>query len=234
MKTKNALIIDNVTKLYNNHRGIKNIAATINSGDIIAFVGPNGAGKTTLAKSIAGLLRLSEGKVLLFGDDTASKICRPQIGYMQSDLSFYYRMTVYEILDFICKVKYGGRFSAEIDLYLKRYDLYGQRNILISELSSGMRQKLSIIMALIGDPKLIILDEPANGVDTYGIIQFKEDVLKRALNGSIVIITGHVLDLLEKICTRCIFLKEGQIAVDILMADNKMDLEKMYEKIYVL
>lgn len=233
MNTCNDLIINNVTKLYDKEHGIKSISTVISSGEITAFIGPNGAGKTTLVNSIAGLTLITEGTITLSGIDTSSRICKSEIGYMQNDLSFYDKITVYEVLDFICKVKFSGKYREEIDSYLQKYNLYEQRNSFIYELSLGMKRKLSIIMALIGTPKLILLDEPTNGVDTYGIIQFKEDLITCSHRGSIIIVTSHVLDLLEKICSRCIFLKNGAIAKDILLKQNNLCLENIYEELYI-
>ena len=232
MKMTDHLMIDNITKLYGSKYGIKSVSAVINSGEITAIIGPNGVGKTTLVKCIAGLLQVSEGTILLSGISTSDRSCKPQIGYMQNELDFYNKMTVYEILDFICKVKYAGKFCEEIEPYLKKYNLYEYRNSYMNELSVGMKRKLSIIMSLLGTPKLILLDEPTNGVDTYGILQLKADLAKCSQKGSIVIITSHVLDFLEKICSRCIFLKDGMIVQDIKLADNGVDLENLYEKLY--
>lgn len=233
MNTSNKLIINNVTRLYDKEHGIKSISTVVKPGEIVAIIGPNGAGKTTLVKSIAGLLQVSEGDITLSGISTSDKICKPQIGYMQNDLEFYDRLTVHEVLDFICKVKFHGNFHEEINPYLQNYHLFEQRNSFIHELSMGMKRKLAIIMALIGCPKLILLDEPTNGVDTYGIIRLKEDIKQCSQNGSIVILTSHVLDLLEKVCSRCIFLKDGTIAKDLLLHENDVCLEDLYEKIYI-
>ncbi len=108
MNQKAVLILQNVTKLYDDHHGIQSISSVIHQGEILSIIGPNGAGKTTLVKCIAGLLQPSEGSILLSGVSTSERKCKPQIGYMQSNLDFYDKMTLYEILDFICKVKYQG------------------------------------------------------------------------------------------------------------------------------
>ena len=226
------LIIDNITKLYDNGYGIRSVSAAISPGEITAVIGPNGAGKTTLVKCLAGLLQVSEGTVLLSGVSTLDRSCKPQIGYMQSELDFYDKMTVYEMLDFICKVKYAGEFREEIDPYLKKYNLYEYRNSDMRQLSLGMKRKLSVIIALIGEPKLILLDEPTNGVETYGILQLKADLERCAQKGSIIIVTSHVLDFLEKICSRCIFLRDGMISLDIKLAESGAGLEDVYEKLY--
>ena len=232
MNTDRDLILEHVTKLYEGCRGIKDLSIKLSPGEIAAFVGPNGVGKTTLVKAVAGLLPISEGSIRLCGQSIRERSAREQIGYMQSDISFYDKMTVYEVLEFICKVKYSGNFYEEIAPYLQSYHLYEQRNFRIHQLSLGMKRKLSLIMTLIGTPKLILLDEPESGVDTYGIIQFKADLLACARKGSIVILTSHVLDLLEKVCTRCIFLKGGRIAEDLSLTGNPLDLEQVYERVY--
>lgn len=206
MKMNHKLILNHVTKMYDKDHGIKSISTEINCGEIVAFIGPNGVGKTTLVKTIAGLSQVTKGEIILFGMHTSSQICKPKIGYMQNDLGFYDKMTIYEVLDFICLVKFDGKYRAKIDIYLKKYNLYEQRNSFIGSLSLGMKRKLSIIMALIGKPALLILDEPTNGVDTHGIIQLKNDLLNCLEERKIVIITSHVLDWVEKIATRCIFL----------------------------
>lgn len=232
MNDSNQLEVKNVTKLYKNQCGIKGISTTVRGGEIVSFVGPNGAGKTTLVKSIAGLSRIAEGSILLNGNLTSEPVSKSQIGYMQEDLSFYEKMTVYEILDFMCKVKFKDQYYETIDDYLIRYELYDKRNTYIDKLSLGMRRKLAIIMALLGDTQLVILDEPTNGVDTAGILQLKHDLSKRVKQGAIVIITSHVLDWVEKICTRCIFLKEGEVVEDIEVGTR--DLENEYQRVYDL
>lgn len=231
MEESNKLEISNVTKLYDNKCGIKNVSVNINKGELIAFIGPNGAGKSTLVKIIAGLIKNLEGEVKLNGVSTTEPINKKSIGYMQDDLSFYEKMTVYEILYFICEIKYRGSYYNTIDDYLIRYDLYDKRNTYINKLSFGMQRKLSIVMSLIGNNRLIVLDEPTNGVDTAGILQLKHDLKRYVEKGSIVLITSHVLDWIEKICTRCIFLKSGEIVQDVQV--GTVILEDEYEKIYV-
>ena len=232
MNTGYELSLEHVTKLYHGKYGIRDLSVKFSEGELVAFIGPNGVGKTTLVKSVAGLLPLSGGSICLGGQSTREQSCRARIGYMQSDMGFYEKMTVYEVLDFQNKVKLGGRFFAEIDAGLRRYHLYEYRNTQIHQLSLGMKRKLSILMALMGDPRLILLDEPESGVDTFGIIQLKTDLAACAKRGAIVILTGHVLDFLEKICTRCVFLRDGRIVKDVSLIKKSVELEALYEEIY--
>ena len=232
MNTRHELSFEHVTKLYRGTYGIQDLSVKLTSGEIAAFIGPNGVGKTTLVKAAAGLLSLSGGSVSLWGQNTKERSCRAEIGYMQSDMSFYEKMTVYEVLDFLNSVKFGGRYFAEIESGLYRYHLHEQRNTRIHQLSLGMKRKLSILMALMGEPKLILLDEPESGVDTSGIIRLKADLTACAARGAFVILTGHVLDFLEKVCTRCIFLKDGRIVKDVSLKEKSVGLETLYEEIY--
>lgn len=231
MKKNNLLEMNNITKLYANKCGIRNISAMINGGEIVAFIGPNGAGKSTLVKTVVGLTKKFTGEAKLNDISTLEPINKRCIGYMQEDLSFYEKMTVYEVLDFICEIKFRGFYHDTVDDYLVRYDLYDKRNTYIDKLSFGMQRKLSLVMSLIGDNRLIVLDEPTNGVDTAGILQLKHDLQKCVATGSIVLITSHILDWIEKICTRCIFLKSGEIVQDVPV--GKVILEDEYEKIYM-
>lgn len=197
----------------------------------MALIGPNGAGKTTLMKAVGGLCRLSGGEALLNNVPTFQ--CRENLGFMQEALDFYEKMTVYEALDFLCAVKFRGGCREEIDHYLKAYQLFEQRNLRISRLSLGMKRKLSLIMALMGDCPLLLLDEPTNGIDTAGLIQLKRDLLRRRDQNGIALFTSHVLDWAEHVCSRCIFLKTGEIAADCRMEEMHPPLEKLYENLYI-
>lgn len=232
MNYYNSLCINNAVKLYNKNCGIKEISATITQGEIVGIIGPNGAGKTTLVKAIAGLITLSHGSIKLNEIDTYNSIAKSQIGYMQENINFYYKMTVYEALDFLCKVKFDDHFHEEINNYLIEYNMYDQRNQMVRKLSFGMKRKLAIIMSLLGNPKLLLLDEPTNGIDTAGIIQLKKDIQSCCARKQIILITSHVLDWLEKICTRCIFIKDGYMIQDMQLTMPHKNLELIYEKIY--
>lgn len=224
------LQINKVTMLYDKENGVRDIDIQINSGEIISFIGPNGAGKTTIVKCIAGLLEPQNGTILLDHCDVLERKSKFSIGYMQDDLRFYGNMTVYEVLHFVCQVKYNQKFQQEVDRFLHDYNLFEQRNQLVKKLSLGMKKKLSIIMALLGNPSLIILDEPTNGLDTFGILALKKHLKSFADTGAIIIVTSHVLDFVEKICKRCVFLVKGRIKEDFEIGNGS--LEEKYEEIY--
>lgn len=232
MKKNNTLEIHEITKQYAKGTGISRISFTVNAGEIVALIGPNGAGKTTLMKAVGGLCRLSGGEALLNNVPTFQ--CRENLGFMQEALDFYEKMTVYEALDFLCAVKFRGGCREEIDHYLKAYQLFEQRNLRISRLSLGMKRKLSLIMALMGDCPLLLLDVPTNGIDTAGLIQLKRDLLRRRDQNGITLFTSHVLDWAEHVCSRCIFLKTGEIAADCRMEEMHPPLEKLYENLYFI
>ncbi|MCL2052218.1 MAG: ABC transporter ATP-binding protein [Lachnospiraceae bacterium] len=226
------LKIEGITKLYDAKHGIKNIKLEAYEGDVISFIGPNGAGKTTLVKCIAGLLYSQKGKISLNELDVLDRNCKRKIGYMEESLNFYYDMTIYELLDFIYKIKYRSKNISEVDGLLNDFNLYSERNRLVKLLSVGMKRKLSIIIALLGSPQLVILDEPTNGIDTSGLMFLKRHIKLLSQRGSIIILTSHVLDFVESISKKCIFLDEGQIAKEICAGE--LNLEEEYEKLYLL
>ena len=230
MAGESILEIKGVTKLYGKENGIKKISLKLKSGESAAVIGPNGAGKTTLVRAVCGLNRISEGQVLLDGIPVFR--CREQIGYMQESLDFYEKMTVYEALDLMCEVKHKGKCFDEIDPSLEKYELYPVRNRRVGSLSLGMKRKLSVIMALLGPPGLLILDEPTNGIDTAGLIRLKQDLTEYREQGGITLLTSHVLEWAENICTRFVFLKEGTVAGDYQLEELETDLEDMYKTIY--
>lgn len=228
---KNSILeICDIIKLYNKNVGIKDISLKINPKDIVAVIGPNGSGKTTLVRAIGGLSRIDKGSILLEHNPTFQ--CRAEIGYMPEELQFYEQMTIAELLEFICTVKFSSKYSEEIDRYLKSYNLYTCRNERISKLSLGMKKKVSIVMALIGNSKLIILDEPTNGIDTESMIQLKSDLRMCRQQNKMVILTSHVLDWVENICNRYIFLKEGKIVGDFSREELSSSLENLYQQLY--
>jgi ABC-type multidrug transport system ATPase subunit len=132
-------------------------------------------------------------------------------------------MTAYEMLHFICQVKHNGEYTGEIDRFLRDYQLYEQRNVLM--------KKLSIIMALLGGPRLVILDEPTNGIDTSGLVTLKKSLEQISKDGAVIVLTSHVLDFIESIYSKCAFLLNGRI--ESVLCAGECDLEEKYESLYL-
>lgn len=224
------LEVKNVTKLYNRRDGISNVCLGLEEGTVSALVGPNGAGKTTLIKVMAGLSRPDKGEVLFKGNSTILRTCKKDIGYALELEMRYPKKTVMEMLDFVCEIKFCGAHYGDVQEILRDFESWDSRNKLIQECFFGMKKKLQIAVSFLGSPGLILLDEPANGVDTNGILMLKQYIEMEKRAGKIIVVTSHVLDFVESLADSVIFLKQGEV-VEVL--ENTGGLEEVYRRIYL-
>lgn len=207
------LELKDVNHNYGNFK-IKNISLKINKCELIGIVGKNGSGKTTLLKIIAGIIK-SEN-VYMNGDEITIKKLS-DISYMDSNAFFYELLTVNEMIDFV-KYIYKESIDNRIFLWMKKIGLNQYQDELIKNLSLGNRQKLSFILTLINNPKLILLDEPFNGVDESSV-NIIINILKKLVDEKrTVLITTHVGSILDGLCTRIIELDAGVIVSDNIIA----------------
>ena len=185
----NILKIENLTKSYDKNIVLKNVNLEIQEGSIFGLIGPNGAGKSTLMKSILGLVKKDSGKITLYGkevNEKNQKETNKNLGSLIEAPSFYDHLTAYDNLDLICDMKNINK--------------------------NMMKQRLGIAIALIGNPKFLILDEPINGLDPYGIEEMR-DLFKSIVKNSntSILISSHILDEIEKISTHIGILKNGAL-----------------------
>ncbi|WP_138159698.1 ABC transporter ATP-binding protein [Peptoniphilus catoniae] len=210
---KKILEINNLKKSYNNKRVLDIDSLEIEEASIYGLIGKNGAGKSTLMKLILGLVKKDGGTIKVFGQEVNSKNQKDlnkNLGALIENPSFYDHLTGYENLEIICKLK--GIKKEEI---LKTLDLVGLRNVdkkKAREYSLGMKQRLGIAMALIGNPNLLILDEPINGLDPQGIEEMRNLFKSIVKNTSTsILISSHILDEIEKISSHIGILKDGKL-----------------------
>lgn len=205
------LTINNLTKLYKNSRGIKNITMDIESGDVVGLLGPNGSGKTTLMKAILGLIRPDSGEIKVFGLDSEEgheEIMR-RTGALIESPSIYREMSAYRNMALASK---GRRDKEEIDRLLKMVRLYDYRNDKAGRFSLGMKQRLGLAEAFLGNPELVVLDEPVNGLDIEGVMEVRELVLKMAKErGTTFIISSHIASEIEKTCNKAAIIYDGEL-----------------------
>ena len=225
------LDIKNVSKKFDASTGIEDLDICLEEGRIYAFVGPNGAGKTTLIKCMAGLLSPGLGSILLNGTPTLKRETKRYIGYAIDSEDAYPKLKLIDLLDVISRLKFDIVDREEIKYYLERYELAESSNRFFSKLSMGTKKKAEMIMSFMGDPDLILLDEPTNGVDATGIIRIKEDILTAKKRGAIVVITSHMLDFLVKVADVCYFMDKGRL-VDKVEVTEDSNLEETYKEIY--
>lgn len=209
----NILKIENLNTSYGQNLVLKDINLEIKEGSIFGLIGPNGAGKSTLMKSILGLVEKDSGKITLYGkeiNEKNQKETNKNLGSLIEAPSFYDHLTAYDNLDLICDMKNINK--DKIDKTLRDVGLIKSKDKKVREFSLGMKQRMGIAIALIGNPKFLILDEPINGLDPYGIEEMR-DLFKSIVKNSntSILISSHILDEIEKISTHIGILKNGSL-----------------------
>lgn len=206
--------IHNVTHLFKQHRALDGISFQVAPKSLHGFVGPNGAGKTTTLKLICTLLKPQMGQIKVFGYDvrTNVKAIRRRIGYMPDHFSMYRQMTVFEYLDFF-GAAYGFSLKERtriVEDVLNLTDMEGRRNDLIQGLSRGMQQRVSLARVLVNDPDLLLLDEPASGLDPRARIELMEILRELRRMGKTVFISSHILSELAELCDSVTIIDRGK------------------------
>ena len=205
---------NNLTKTYGRKKALDNVSLKIRKSDIYGFIGKNGAGKTTAIKLIAGLIKHTAGDIKLFGD-LSLKEGRKKIGVVIENPAFYPYMTARQNIE-VQRITKGVQDATVTDELLKVVGLSEAENKKAKNFSLGMKQRLGIALALVGDPEFLILDEPINGLDPTGIREIRELIIK--LNqevGITVLISSHILGELSKMCTSYGVINEGKLVSQI-------------------
>lgn len=208
--------VQNLCKQYGRIKAVQDISFNINEGEIVGFLGPNGAGKSTTMNILTGYLSASSGKVTVGGVDILEDPMgvKKQIGYLPEQPPLYLDMTVKEYLNFIYNLK-GLKLSrkAHIDevCHLVRIDHVYNR--LIGNLSKGYKQRVGVAQALLGNPKVLILDEPTVGLDPKQIIEIR-NLIKHLGRNHTIILSSHILSEVQAVCERLIVINQGQIVAD--------------------
>lgn len=224
------LSVNGITKYYDHQNGIEDISFSCEAGEVVSIIGPNGSGKSTLLKVMAGVMPADQGSVFIDEYDTADFMSRKEIGYMPDNFELTHDLTGRTFLYMISDYKFGGKFKEDIHKAARDFELMEYWDKSFGRLSMGNKKKISMIAAFIGNPKLIILDEPTNGVDASGIITLKRYIEMAVQKGSIVIVSSHMLDFVSKIAASNIFLKKGKI---IAVENREQQLEEIYRSLYL-
>lgn len=211
------LKIENLSKNYGKFQALNNLNLEIGKGEIFGFVGPNGAGKSTSMKIICGLLTATSGKVYVEGIDALndSKLLKSKIGYMPDFFGVYDDLKVTEYLEFyasIYNIKGEERRKVCMDL-LELVDLTDKRDFYVDSLSRGMKQRLCLARSLVHNPDLLVLDEPASGMDPRARIEMKEILRTLKSMGKTILVSSHILPELAELCTTIGIMERGQLVV---------------------
>lgn len=207
------LEVKGLTKLYKNGRGASDINLELEKGDVVGLLGPNGSGKTTIMKAIVGLVHANAGSVRIFGCDISTdfECAMERVGCLIEAPAIYENMTAAKNL------KLAARYYPNIDekritdvLRIVRLDKYKKDKV--GRFSLGMKQRLGLALALLSEPELLILDEPANGLDIEGIVEIREIILRLAEEKGITfLISSHIAVEIEKTCNKVVVLHEGEM-----------------------
>ena len=210
--------VKHLTKRYGDHLALDDISFTVEDGEIVGFLGPNGAGKSTTMNIITGYISSTEGEVKVGGVDVLENPleAKKKIGYLPEIPPLYVDMTVEEYIDFACDLKSVPAASkkATIDQVCKLDRINDVRNRLIRNLSKGYRQRVGLAQAMVGDPEVLILDEPTVGLDPKQIIEVR-DLIKNLSKKHTILLSSHILQEVQAVCDKLVIINHGRIvAID--------------------
>jgi ABC-2 type transport system ATP-binding protein len=205
--------VEGLTKNYGERLAVNNLSFTVQPGEVLGLVGPNGAGKTTTLRSLAGIIVPSSGQIRIAGHDLRSDPlgAKGRLAFVPDEPHLFDYLTVGEHLEFVARL-YNVADAAERRLtLLSELELLDRVNSFPPELSRGMKQKLAIACGLLHAPVALMFDEPLTGLDPIGIRRMKATILRRAQAGAAVILSSHLLHLVEELCTRVLVLRRGEL-----------------------
>jgi len=206
------LQLENVTKLYKNGRGAEDISFALEPGDVLGLLGPNGSGKTTTMKAIAGLVRVDSGEITVCGVDALTL----HEDAMRHTSCLIEAPALYEHMSALRNLQLAARFYPFVDEnrindVLKMVEMYKYRHDKVHSLSLGMRQRVGLAAALLSSPELLILDEPANGLDIEGMMLVREVIKAAASKGSAVLVSSHLANEIQQCATKVAVMHSGRL-----------------------
>ncbi len=222
------LSIKNVAKSYGAVKALNGVSFDVPQGSVFGILGPNGSGKTTLLGIVMDVLKANSGEFLWFGQPGGSPDQRRKIGSLLETPNFYSYLSALDNLKITQAISGRGN-KKEIDEVLKKVNLHQRRFSSFKSFSLGMKQRLAIGAALLGSPKVLVLDEPTNGLDPVGISEIRNLILELKDQGHTIIMASHLLDEVEKVCTHAAILKTGNLLTignveDILMDEDIVEV----------
>ena len=201
-----------LTKLYGEFVAVNELSFTVQPGEVMGLVGPNGAGKTTTLRCLAGIIPPTRGVMRVVGHDLAVQPihAKQQLAFFTDEPRLFEYLTVWQHLNFVARIYGVTDFEPLGRALLEELEIADKRDRLPGELSRGMKQKLAIACGLLHSPKVMYFDEPLTGLDPVAIRRIKETIKKRAAAGAAIIISSHLLNLVELIATKILLLQHGK------------------------
>ena len=213
--------VEQLTKLYGDFTAVNELSFSLQPGEVMGLVGPNGAGKTTTMRCLAGIIPPTRGTVNICGHDLATNAieAKRQLAFFTDEPRLFDYLTVWQHLNFVARIYHVEHYEPTGRMLLEELELADKLDKLPGELSRGMKQKLAIACGLLHAPKVMYFDEPLTGLDPMGIRRMKDSILKRAREGAVIIISSHLLHLVQEICSRILILKNGRKVIDGTIAE---------------
>jgi ABC-2 type transport system ATP-binding protein len=213
--------VEALTKRYGKFTAVSNLSFSARPGEVLGLVGPNGAGKTSTLRCLAGIIPMSSGTVRIVGHNIASEpvAAKGALAFFPDEPRLFDYLTVRQHLAFVARI-YGVAGFEELGAkLLEELELTEKADVLPGELSRGMKQKLVIACGLLHSPKVMFFDEPLTGLDPLGIRRMKDSIVRRARDGATIVLSSHLLHLLQEVCTHVLILKKGEKVADGTLAD---------------
>ena len=228
-----------LTKLYGDFVAVSDLSFSVAPGEVLGLVGPNGAGKTTTLRSLCGIIRPTSGEISVGGHDLLREPvnAKAALAFIPDEPHLFEYLTVEEHLRFTGRIYEVDDAAGRIPPLLHELELEDKRRALPGELSRGMRQKLAIACGLLHQPRALILDEPLTGLDPAGMRKMKSTITARAEAGAAVVLSSHLLQLVEELCTRILIIQSGKLvaigALDEIIAERPQLAGRGLEEIFL-
>ena len=228
-----------LTKRYGDFTAVRDLSFTVQAGEVLGLVGPNGAGKTSTLRCLSGIIPASTGQVRIAGHDvTADPVtAKRQLAFFPDEPRLFDYLTVRQHLAFVARI-YGIDDHQRIaEPLLVELEIADKADQLPGELSRGMKQKLAIACGLLHGPRVMFFDEPLTGLDPLGIRRMKDSILRRARDGAAIVLSSHLLHLLEEVCSHVLILKQGEkiahgsipdISSQFALGETNVSLEEIF------
>jgi ABC-2 type transport system ATP-binding protein len=217
------LEICGLSKRYRGVHAVRDVSFRLSPGEILGYVGPNGSGKSTTVKMLTGLLEPSAGKIYFCGQSIHDDLVgyKRKLGYVPEEPYLYTHLSGIEYLTLVGRLRGipAKLLAYKVETLMTLFDLKESRYSLLSSYSKGMRQRVLIAAALLSDPEVIILDEPFSGLDVTAAMLFRQLLIELARHGRMILFSSHVLEVVEKLCTRVLILYRGEVVAQNSVSD---------------
>ncbi len=226
----NAVSVRRLSVIRGGNEVLRDLDFSVSSGQVTGLLGPSGCGKTTLMRSIVGVQRITSGEVEVFGSRAGDASLRDRIGYVTQQASVYADLTVTENLRFFARIL--GVAPTRVEECIETVDLVSHRHQLVSRLSGGQSSRVSLAVALLGEPPLLVLDEPTVGLDPVLRVELWQTFHRLADAGAAVLVSSHVMDEASR-CERLLLMREGRLIADdspagLLAGTSTEDIEQAF------